>query len=854
MTFTPDYGLIETEDHLARVVGKLLAERRPVGFDVETGYDGEPTERCQLHPEDPRSFVVSFSLTNALTWARSVPLRHDGYPNLDNRKAAEIVWPLAQSGLVTAWNAKMELRWMSRWFAEYLADHPQFGDQVRQAHLGNPAYPGYFPVLSDPMLERHAEGKSRSLKLKECTKARFGHQMMEIEELFALPKGKPLTKREENCIRFNTLDLMGPHRQAIIDYCCEDALWELAHHLDVYYTRPGHQGISDPAHPQNFIYRLEMAILPIVCGMEDEGIELDWAYMREGEIKAGLFRDMWDAEILDEFTRLRNERGIPGPCTVNLASPAQKARLLYEDLGLPVLHRTKKTDKGGGGNPSTDAIALEGLRKKLPVIQWMLDRASLEKLRGTYLAKYPGNYSYAPDGRTHPNWMQCGVPAGRFACSEWPVQQSPKTYFYKLKSGAEFRYNFRYAVKAPEDWYFLTFDYAQQERRALAGEAAEPALLEVFQSGVDVHRATAAMLMGKPIGEITKDERQVGKTLGFAMDYGLAPEGLADRMGISVEQAQALYDRYFEVNSRLKPYTERVIATARRDGHLITRFGRRVPLWGYESSSRKIQADTDRVAGNAVIQGPATGDYPKIAMVRQHEALRRAGLLGKARLIMNMHDALGWYVHKSVPPLAVIRVLQPAVVFTMPQIAHWPPIVAEWSIGERWGAVEELDVTLDESGVPVALKVKGGRKPSPAQEAADDKLRIEATGSSLQAAFAEAAPGTLGGGVPPAVAGDPPGEVLPVGGRAGGSPVAAGVPGAGLHLVIRASTDALPTQAVLQLREMLRARPGQNAVSLALSEGEPMLLAEASGFTPAQWPEAELILNVDVTVQAAAAV
>lgn len=834
--FAADYGLTETADQLEAVTAQVLADGKPVGLDIETGYDGEAKAKAQLRPEHPDSFIAGLSLTNSLHWARYVPLRHDGYPNLDNYRAAELMWPVARSGLCTAWNGDFELRWLSRWFAGYLSDHPVFGPEVRAAHLGNPAYPGYFPLLSDPMLETHAEGRARTLKLKPNTEATFGHKMAELTELFALQGGKPLTKREQDAMRFNTLDLMGEHRQDIIDYACEDALWELAHHYKRYYSRAGTLGIGDPRHPQNFIYRLEMAVQPIVCAMEDEGVEVDWAYMREAEVKAGLFRDKLAAEIQAEFTVMLNERGFEGPCTLNLASPKQKATVLYEQLGLPVKRRTKKTAKGGGGTPSTDKIALEGLRKEYPTIQKMLNWTRIETLRHTFLEAYPRQYAYAPDGRTHPNWMQHGVPAGRFACSEWNVQNSPKTYHYELATGETFDHNFRYAVKAPAGWYFLGFDYAQQERRVLAAEANEPALLEVFNSGADIHAATAAMLMGKDLAAITKDERQVGKTLGFAMDYGLAPDSLADRMGIPVEQAEALYSKYFEVNANIKPYQARVIAQARRDGYVITRFGRRVPIWGYDNP--RTASDADRVAGNAAIQGPGTGDYPKIAMVRQHEALRRAGLLGKIRLVMNMHDALGWYVHKSVAPLAAIKVLQQAVVFTMPCIAHWPPIVAEWHFGERWGEVRELKVKLDEAGAPVSLEVKASKAVPKAEVSGDDEIPV---GEVPQAAVAAV--------VQPAVPGQQPG-VGPGDPGSGGNAGSTNSDGPAPGQVIISVSEMPELEALRRLVKSVRSVPGSNTVLLVVPGEEAMMIASSSGFTPAQWAEAELLLGVDTEVTA----
>src|SRR5262252_5479852 len=518
----PDFQLIERPDDARKIFAHLLAEGKPVGIDIETGYDGEFCEDAQKHPEE--GFIVSAQITNSTLWARMLPLRFDGGGNLDNYEMAEGLWPLAQAGLLTAWNASFEARFMSRWFKHYLSGHPEFGPQVQAAHYGNPEFCGYFPWRSDPMLEVHAEGHLQhpSLRLKECTRATFGHEMTEIGVLFANARGgKALTSKEMAGIRFNALDLSGEHRAAIVEYGCDDAVQELKHH----YLR--YDKVKD-----SLIYKIEMAIQPIACQMMDEGILLDWPRMREGAVKAGLFQEEMLAEIQDDLSGMLREKGIDEPCTVNLNSWQQLGRVLYEQLEMPVHRRSpRRRNKKGemvGGTPSTNSdTALMPLSKQYPVVQRMIDYRSLGKLKGTYLEPYEEKYGYCPCGRTHPNWMQAGVPAGRWACSAWQVQAAPKTYRYALHTGKEFRHNFRDNVRSPEGWYFLGYDYAQIERRVFAGEAQDAALLEAFHSGVDIHKATASGIFGIAIGQISKEQRAVGKTVGFGLDYGLADDGLA---------------------------------------------------------------------------------------------------------------------------------------------------------------------------------------------------------------------------------------------------------------------------------------------------------------------------------------
>jgi DNA polymerase-1 len=631
--------------------------------------------------------------------------------------------------------------------------------------------------------------------------------MTEIEELFALANnGARLTKKEMAGIRFNTLDLAGPHRAAIVEYGCDDAVLELCHHHHRY-----------PRVKDSLIYRLEMACLPLSVQMADNGIKLDWPMMREGALRARLFQDRMVPEIIDDFNALLLAAG-QEKCRpdLNLRSPAQLVKIMFEQIGMPVHRRTpRKRNKKGeltGGTPSTDAdTALVPLVSQYPVVQKIIDYRQLDKLAGTYLEKYEQDYTYCPCGRTHPNWMQAGVPAGRWACSRWPVQQSPKVYHFELRAGDCFDYNFRDAVVAPEDWYFLGFDYAQIERRVFAGEAQDPALLEAFRSGVDIHKQTAADLFRISIEDVTPKQRSMGKTTGFGMDYGLGEEGLADRLGISLAEAVALRDAYFAAYACLKPWTARTVAQAKRDGFVLTGgFKRRVPIWEFESQDRRIYSEGERLAGNAPIQGGAA-DYMKVSMARADAALEAAGLRDKIRLIMNMHDMLGWYAHESVPPLRAIQVLQPAVVWTAPFIAHWPPMKAEWHMGRRWGSVREAVLDLDPTGYPVGLELEKP-KPKPAPEAAGTATGAQEAGPVL-------CEGMAGPGIPVRAH------------SSGGAP-----------LVI--SVDEMPqVQAVRDLIATLSSRPGGTSVILRTPEGE-VEVAKACGLTPAHHPEVTLMLGV----------
>jgi hypothetical protein len=366
---------------------------------------------------------------------------------------------------------------------------------------------------------------------------------------------------------------------------------------------------------------------------------------------------------------------------------------------------------------STGKIALERLAKQHPVVKKIVQWKEMNRLAGTYLEKYETLYQFAADGRTHPNHLPFFVVTGRFAVSDPPYQQSPKKYHYDLQAarvahaehaaahgptcacdmfapppGTCFKLNFRDAIIAPPDHYILGFDLSQAELRAIAGEANETALLRAFQTGQDVHSLTAALMLKIPLEQVTDEQRAIGKTMNFALLYGMGIKSLADRLALERDEAERLYNAYFAVYSNIAAWAHKQRQMGQRYGYVTSRFGRKLPIWEYRSDKRWIQQKGDRACVNYPIQGSATGDYVKIAMCRAHQAVRDAGLADKVHLVMNVHDALEWYCHTDVPPQKVIEVLSPAVTFPVP---GWPQMKADWHIAKRWGSPWKVEVRPD---------------------------------------------------------------------------------------------------------------------------------------------------------------
>lgn len=394
-----NYGRVNSIEELQQLADSTHG--KVIGFDIETGYLGADREKGSLHPET--AIVVGISFTDSLDWARYAPLAHDGAENLDNREAAKIFWDLLSPGTGVAHNAGFELKHLARWFWQHLHDDPERGGAIRSSN-------GYFPVHSDTLVEAYLVAEHQGFGLKFLTKAMFDHSMTELHELFT---DLPVNKRK--FLRFNTLELT----PQVIEYACEDAVWCLAIHQQ-YYQRASTMQVTDcPCHPGNtggLLYRVEKAIVQdVLPPMEDFGVAYDWALMRRTADFLRIFRDQFNAEIMSDLSDLAGH-----PVAINLASPLQVRKILFETLGMrTTVYTTKTRDlEPSKRKMSTGDIALRKLAQDHSIIKKILQWRELTKLLGTYLDKYEAQYNYAADGRAHPNHLSAFVRTGRFAHSD----------------------------------------------------------------------------------------------------------------------------------------------------------------------------------------------------------------------------------------------------------------------------------------------------------------------------------------------------------------------------------------------------------------------------------------------------
>jgi DNA polymerase-1 len=361
------------------------------------------------------------------------------------------------------------------------------------------------------------------------------------------------------------------------------------------------------------LYReFELPLVAVLARMEDVGIGVDRPYLE------GLAADMRsELEVLER--EIHERAGEP----FNVNSPDQLATILFSRMGLPVLKKTP------GGKPSTDASVLEKLveHDESGMLDRLLRYREVEKLRSTYVDGYLP--LIGPDGRIHTRFNQMAATTGRLSSEEPNLQNIP----VRSESGR----TIRQAFVAGDGAIFVVADYSQIELRVLAHMSGDAGLLEAFESGLDVHTATAARVFAVPADLVTSEMRRMAKVINFGLLYGMEAFGLASRLGVSRDEAKAHIDAYYSQFPEVRAYMEGVVVEARRNGYTSTLFGRRRYLPELKSDNFRIRQMGERMALNAPIQGTAA-DVIKKAMIGMDPALESTG--AGARMLLQIHDEL----------------------------------------------------------------------------------------------------------------------------------------------------------------------------------------------------------------------
>lgn len=439
-------------------------------------------------------------------------------------------------------------------------------------------------------------------------------------------------------IRFVDLDLL-------CDYAAEDA--DITFQLKEILEKEIHQNGL-----QQLFYEIEMPLMKVLARMEQNGVRIDSEALRLSSV-------VLTGEMIELEKQIHELAGYE----FNVSSPAQVGEILFDRLKLD--EKAKKTKTG---QYSTSEDVLEKIRSKHPIIGKILEYRGLRKLLSTYIDALPQLINQST-GKVHTSFNQTVASTGRLSSTNPNLQNIP----IRDAQGKEIRK----AFIPDEGCVFLSADYSQIELRIMAHLSGDANMLEAFNSGHDIHTATAAKIFKKPIEEVTSDMRRKAKTANFGIIYGISTFGLADRLSIPRSEAKELIEGYFTTYPDVKRYMDEAIQRAKEAGFVETIFGRKRFLADINSQNSIVRGYAERNAINAPIQGSAA-DIIKIAMVKIQSRLDKEQL--HTTMTMQVHDELNFNV-----PASEIEVAKKIVVDEMESaIKLQVPLIADCGVGANW--------------------------------------------------------------------------------------------------------------------------------------------------------------------------
>ncbi|MEQ7868728.1 DNA polymerase I [Xanthomonas sp. WHRI 8393] len=518
------------------------------------------------------------------------------------------------------------------------------------------------PLLTDPAVRKLGQhGKYDLHVMRRHGIALAGYSDDTLLESFVLNSGSArhdmdsLAKRYLGYDTVKYEDVCGkgakqiPFAQISLDdatrYAAEDADITLRLHQVL-----GPRLAAEPGLEQ--VYRdIEMPLVEVLARIEANGVCVDAAELRRQS--ADLSKRMLAAQ--QKATELAGR-------SFNLDSPKQLQALLFDELKLPAVVKTPK------GQPSTNEEALEAIADQHELPRVILEYRGLTKLRSTYTDKLP-EMIHPQSGRVHTSYHQAGAATGRLSSSDPNLQNIP----IRTEDGRRIRR----AFVAPAGRKLIACDYSQIELRIMAHLSGDPGLVGAFESGADVHRATAAEVFGRTIDTVSADERRAAKAINFGLMYGMSAFGLARQLGIGRGEAQDYIALYFSRYPGVRDFMETTRQQARDKGYVETVFGRRLYLDFINAGSQGQRAGAERAAINAPMQGTAA-DIIKRAMVSVDGWI--ADHAERALMILQVHDELVFEAQTDF-----VDTLLSEVTTRMSAAAELRvPLVVDSGVGDNW--------------------------------------------------------------------------------------------------------------------------------------------------------------------------
>ena len=404
---------------------------------------------------------------------------------------------------------------------------------------------------------------------------------------------------------------------------------------------------------EKLFYEIEMPLVPVLSRMEANGVKIDTENLQQ-------ISEAFGIEIHKIEEEIYKAAGMP----FNIASPKQLGEILFEKLRID--EKAKKTKTG---QYATGEDVLQKLSHKHPIIQMILDYRSFTKLKSTYLDALPALVN-PKDGLIHTSYNQAVTATGRLSSNNPNLQNIP----VRTEKGREIRRAF---VPRSSEYTLLAADYSQIELRIIAHLSQDPAMVNDFNLGHDIHAATAAKVFHVPMDQVSKEQRSRAKAVNFGIIYGMSAFGLAERMELSRSEAADIIKKYFEEYAGIKEYMNRSIALARERGYAETILGRRRYLRDINGANSVVRGFAERNAINAPIQG-SSADMIKIAMIGIHQELERLKM--QSKMILQVHDELVFDAH--LDELDTLKsIVNDKMVNALPLSV---PVIVEMNTGANW--------------------------------------------------------------------------------------------------------------------------------------------------------------------------
>ncbi len=430
------------------------------------------------------------------------------------------------------------------------------------------------------------------------------------------------------------------------EYAVEDAdiTWQLKQHFENELAAGGTQELFE---------KVELPLVPVLTDMEATGICLDTPFLNTLSIQLQSDIDSLEKSIYEQAGE-----------TFNLASPKQLGPILFEKLKL--VDKPKKTKTG---QYSTAEDVLSYLAKGHPIVADILEWRSLQKLQSTYVTALPQEIN-PQTGRVHTVYNQAVAATGRLSSNNPNLQNIP----IRTLRGQEVRKAF---IAKDQDHVLLAADYSQIELRIIAALSQDPALIEAFQKGEDIHNATAARVFGVAPQDVSRAQRSNAKTVNFGIIYGVSAFGLSQQTDLNRSEAKDLIETYYASYPRLRAYINEQVDLARELGYVETVLGRRRYLKDILSQNAVVRGAAERNAVNAPIQGSAA-DIIKLAMIKIHTRIKSESW--KAKMLLQVHDELVFEVPKS--ELEGFQAMVKKEMETAFSLAV--PLVVDLGVGQNW--------------------------------------------------------------------------------------------------------------------------------------------------------------------------